>query len=58
MARAVCPSGVRRRPGWAAEDKAFIYECADCGRQTPVTAATIMRANKLPLTIWFWAVFF
>jgi len=33
------------------KSKAFIYECAECGRQTSVTAATIMRANKLLLTI-------
>jgi len=38
--------------------KAFTYEYADCGRQTSVTAGTIMHASKLPLTIWFWAAFF
>src|SRR4051794_10917456 len=37
--------------------KAFTYECADCGRQTSVTAGTIMHASKLPLTVWFWSAF-
>ena len=35
--------------------QAFTYECAACGRQTSVTAGTIMHGSKLPLTVWFWA---
>src|SRR6266850_4516018 len=35
----------------------FATECAGCGRQTSVTAGTIMHASKLPLTRWFWAAF-
>ena len=27
-----------------------------CGRQTSVTAGTVMHRTKLPLTAWFWAV--
>src|SRR3974377_175274 len=42
---------------WRLETKAWTYECADCGRQTSVTAGTIMHASKLPLTNWFWAAF-
>ena len=42
---------------WLLQTKAFTYECADCRRQTSVTAGTIMHASKLPLTIWFWAAF-
>ena len=51
------------RPGcgggraWLLQSKAFTYECGECGRQTWVTAGTIMPASKLPLTIWFWAAF-
>ena len=26
-----------------------------CGKQTSVTAGTIMHHSKLPLTTWFWA---
>src|SRR6184192_2149175 len=42
---------------WRLETKAWTYECASCGRQTSVTAGTIMHASKLPLTVWFWAAF-
>ena len=52
----VCPSCGGGRV-WLLQSKAFTYECADCGRQTSVTADTIMHASKLPLTIWFWAAF-
>jgi hypothetical protein len=42
---------------WLLQTKAFTYECAACGRQTSVTAGTIMHASKRPLTTWFWAAF-
>jgi hypothetical protein len=29
----------------------------DCGRQTSVTAGTMMHHSKLPLTAWFWAAY-
>jgi hypothetical protein len=32
--------------GWL-QTKAFTYECAACGRQTSVTAGTIMRTPRL-----------
>ncbi len=32
-------------------------ECAGCGKQTSVTAGTIMHHSKLPLTAWFWAAY-
>src|SRR5271170_5342092 len=47
----VCP-GCGGGRAWLLKTKAFTYECADCGRQTSVTAGTIMHASKLPLTIW------
>jgi len=52
----VCP-GCGGGRAWLLKSKAFTYECADCDRQTSVTAGTIMHASKLPLTIWFWAAF-
>ena len=52
----VCP-GCSEGGAWLLKTKAFTYECAGCGRQTSVTAGTIMHASKLPLTIWFWAAF-
>src|SRR5438874_7941324 len=52
----VCP-GCGGGRAWLLKTKAFTYECADWGRQTSVTAGTIMHASKLPLTMWFWAAF-
>ena len=49
----VCGGG----KGWLLETKAWTYECASCGRQTSVTAGTIMHHSKLPLTAWFWAAY-
>ena len=42
---------------WPHGRKALTYECAACGRQTSVTAGTIMHGSKLPLTVWFWAAY-
>jgi len=41
--------------GWELATKAFTRECARCGKQTSVTAGTMMHGSKLPLTAWFWA---
>ena len=35
--------------------RAYTYECVACGRQTSITAGTVMHRSKLPLTVWFWA---
>ena len=43
--------------GWELATKAFTRECAACGKQTSVTAGTIMHGSKLPLTAWFWAAY-
>ncbi len=37
------------------KSRAHPYECLDCGRQTSITAGTVMHRSKLPLTVWFWA---
>jgi transposase-like protein len=42
---------------WALETKAWTFECAGCGRQTSVTAGTVMHGSKLSLEIWFWAAY-
>ena len=49
----VCGGG----KAWRLQTKAWTYECASCGRQTSVTAGTIMHHSKLPLTAWFWAAY-
>lgn len=33
------------------------YECAHCHRQTSVTAGTLFHRSHLPLTKWFWAMY-
>ena len=48
----VCPccGGVK---AWELSGKKFTWECGACGRQTSVTAGTVMHRSKLPLTLWF-----
>ena len=38
---------------WMLETKSWTYECAGCGKQTSVTAGTVMHRSKLPLSVWF-----
>src|SRR3954464_13974918 len=52
----VCPACGSLR-AWTLKTKAHTYECAACGRQTSVTAGTILHDSKLALTIWFLAAF-
>ena len=52
-ASAVRPAPMRRDGRMA--ERPFTFECAACGKQTSVTAGTIMHGSKLPLTAWFWA---
>ena len=33
------------------------YECKNCGRQTSVTAGTIMHRRRTSLKKWFWAIY-
>ena len=42
---------------WGLQTKAWTWECAGCGKQTSVTAGTIMHHSKLALTTWFWAAY-
>lgn len=37
------------------QSRAWTYECIDCGRQTSITAGTVMHRSRQPLTVWFWA---
>src|SRR4030088_784823 len=47
----------RQHKGLGLQTKPWTYECAGCGKQTSVTAGTIMHHSKLPLTTWFWAAY-
>jgi predicted RNA-binding Zn-ribbon protein involved in translation (DUF1610 family) len=50
----VCPACGGTRAALL-KSRAYTYECLDCGRQTSMTAGTVMHRSKLPLTVWFWA---
>ena len=52
----VCP-GCGTTKAWELQTKAWTWECAGCGKQTSVTAGTIMHHSKLGLTTWFWAAY-
>jgi hypothetical protein len=32
-----------------------LWQSKGCGRQTSVTAGTVLHRTRLPLTVWFWA---
>jgi transposase-like protein len=51
----VCPSCESRR-GW--ETSRGMFMCAECGRQTSVTAGTIFHRVRSPLRTWFAAVWY
>lgn len=34
-----------------------LWQCKTCGRQTSVTAGTVMHRTRTPLLTWFWAAF-
>ncbi|HVW11323.1 MAG TPA: IS1595 family transposase [Bryobacteraceae bacterium] len=53
------PGGFRcarcgHRKAWLLGNK--LYECANCGLQTSVTAGTIFQNTRTPLTVWFRAI--
>ena len=50
----VCPACGRRRAN-ALKTRPRLFECLDCGRQTSLTAGTVMHRSRLPLTTWFQA---
>ena len=35
----------------------FLWQCKGCGRQTSVTAGTVLHRTRLPLRDWFWAAY-
>src|SRR5215469_11886793 len=58
LARLRWPSGFRcprcgSEKAWLVGD---LWECAGCGRQTSVTAGTIFQDTRIPLPVWFRAM--
>jgi hypothetical protein len=52
----ICP-GCDCRKGWKLENRPWTWECAQCGKQTSVTAGTILHGTHLPLRTWFLAAY-
>ena len=50
----VCPACGEGRAALL-RSRAHTYECLACGRQTSITAGTVMHRSKLSLTVWLWA---
>jgi ISXO2 transposase-like protein len=38
-------------------ERRHLWECAECGLQTSVTAGTVMHGTRTPLRTWFWAAY-
>ena len=57
LAARLCLPSCGKSKAWELQTKPWTYECAGCGKQTSVTAGTIMHHSKLPLTTWFWAAY-
>ena len=51
----VCPECGGRDPG--GETRRHLWICTACGRQTSVTAGTVMHGTRLALRTWFWAAY-
>ena len=50
----VCPACGHDR-GWELKRRRASWECAACGKETSVSAGTIMHRSHLPLKTWFMA---
>jgi len=51
----VCPGCGGRDAGTAT--RRHLWICTGCGRQTSITARTVMHKTRLPLRTWFWAAY-
>jgi len=51
----VCPGCGARGAG--GETCRHLWICTACGRQTSITAGTVMHKTRLPLRTWFWAAY-
>ena len=55
------PDGFRRPScgevkAWRVRARPMLFQCATCGRQTSVTAGTILQDTRTPLPTWFRAM--
>ena len=52
----VCPSCQEEKGCFKPSRK--VFECYNCKHQTSLTAGTIFHKTRIPLTKWFWFIFF
>jgi len=50
-----CPRCGQKEHYWKVRRR--LFECKGCGRQTSVTAGTVMHRSKQPLHLWFWGAY-
>lgn len=55
LERFECPDCGHRKGWWL--DHRKLVECADCHKQTSVTAGTVFHRIRTPLWKWFWAIY-
>jgi len=51
----VCPRCGAK--GYGYHEKKKVYQCKKCRHQASLTAGTVMEHTRLPIKIWFWAMF-
>lgn len=51
-----CPR-CRHRRAYRIQRRRWLYQCAACRHQVSLTAGTIFHKTRLPLQVWFWAIF-
>lgn len=51
----VCPKCSSKK-AWL-NQKRYVFECQECGRQTSPTTGTVMHRSHLPIQEWFWAAY-
>ena len=54
----ICPACGSPLYGIVWHKKVKTFQCKSCHRQTTLTGGTIFHSTKLPLTIWFQAIYF
>lgn len=52
----ICPRCGHDRSAWVSTRR--LEQCGACRYQCSVTAGTVFHGTKMPLRIWFWAIFF
>jgi transposase-like protein len=52
-----CPECHKAGPPYRIRTRPTVLQCRACGRQTSLTAGTVMHATRTPLQAWFWAAY-